>query len=241
MFNICVCDDNKVFLDSLCRKLEKMAVKNNIEICIHKYTSSTQVMFAIEEICEEIDLFFLDVLIDKMTGVEIAERLRAQGSNAPIVFLTVSKEHVFDALDIMPLHYLIKQEVEDDKIEEILLKAIRMVNNYKSQKFSYKVGHELRCIDIEKIVYFEVQKRIVIIHTLEGEEDRFYSTLDTVEKELNSNQFVRVHRSYLCNLFYVDRVQSKNIIFRNRTELPVGIKYVKGLKTEYTNYMLRNL
>lgn len=241
MFNICVCDDEECFLNDLCIKLEKMAVKNNIEINIHKYHSSDQVLFDIESLSEKIDCFFLDVLIDDRTGVEIANHLRRKGSNAPVVFLTVSKEHVFDALEIMPLHYLIKQEVQDEKIEEILLKATQIVGKYKAAKFFYKVGHELRSIDIEKVMYFEVLKRIVIIHTLNGEAGRFYSTLEMVEKQLDHKQFVRIHRSYLCNLFYIDKIQSKQVIFRGRTSLPVGSKYMKDLKVEYTQYMLRNL
>lgn len=240
MFNICICDDSKFFLQKLIDKLHKIAQKNNIKICIKTYTTSKQLMFDIEELCVGTDLFFLDVLIDKMTGVEIANRLRQQGTDVPIVFLTSSKEHVFDALDVMPLHYFIKEEVQDEKIEEILLKAREIIKNFKVKKFNYKVGRELRVISFDDVIYFEVMNRVISIQSIKGEEDRFYSTLDTVEKQINSSQFIRVHRSFLVNVSYIEKIESKEIVCRNNIKIPVGTRYLKSLKEEYTKYLLEH-
>ncbi|MDA3734084.1 LytTR family DNA-binding domain-containing protein [Niameybacter massiliensis] len=240
MFNICICDDSKFFFQELSDKLHRIAQKYDINICIQTYMTSQQLMFDIEELCMNVDLFFLDVLIDKMTGVEIADCLRKQGTEVPIVFLTSSKEHVFDALEVMPLHYLIKEEVQNQKIEEILLKARDIVKHFKVKKFHYKVGRELRVISIEDIVYFEVMNRVISIQSLKGEEDRFYSTLDTIEKQLSKGQFIRVHRSFLVNVSYIEKIESKEIVCRNNIRIPVGASYTKSLKEEYTTYLLEH-
>ena len=46
---------------------------------------------------QPIDIYFLDILMKQLNGVETAARLRAVSPTAQIIFLTVSKEHVFEA------------------------------------------------------------------------------------------------------------------------------------------------
>ncbi len=60
----------------------------------------------------------------KLNGIETAAKLRAINPTAQIIFLTVSKEHVFEALDVMPLHYLLKtQDMRTEKIEKVFFKG----------------------------------------------------------------------------------------------------------------------
>ena len=59
----------------------------------------------------------------KLNGIETAAKLRAINPTAQIIFLTVSKEHVSEALDVMPLHYLLKQDMRTEKIEKGLFKG----------------------------------------------------------------------------------------------------------------------
>lgn len=54
------------------------------------------------------DIIILDVSINGENGIEIAKRLRKIGYYGNITFWTERKEYVFDALDVPPVHYIIK-------------------------------------------------------------------------------------------------------------------------------------
>lgn len=56
----------------------------------------------------------------------------------------------------------------------------------------------------------------------------FPSPLPVVEKELPSNRFMRIHRSYIVNLAYVESLAG-NLLKISGTKLPVGREYRKAV------------
>ena len=53
-------------------------------------------------------LVFLDICMEGMNGIEVAQRVRKRSARCLIVFLTSSKEYAFDAFPIHPFDYLVK-------------------------------------------------------------------------------------------------------------------------------------
>ena len=56
--------------------------------------------------------------------------------------------------------------------------------------------------------------------------------------QLNNNNIIQVHRSYLINLDFVYDVNSKFIILRNKKEINIGKTYKKKFKLTYQDYLL---
>lgn len=241
MFHICICDDNIDFLLKLNDKIYNIALKNNVEVNIIKYSSCNHLLFDIEQQKTDIDIYFLDVLMDGFTGIDIANKIRKFNITSQIIFLTSSKDHVFAALDVMPLHYLIKQELDIKKLEEVFMKAINLIKPNKKNIFKYKVGHAIKCIDTNKIVFFEIKNRIVNMKCIDGSTDKFYFTMKNLIHQINNNtnnNFIQIHRSFLINAYYIKSIEGKNLICNDDTILPISEKYIKNLKTQYSNFLL---
>jgi len=241
MYNICICDDENVFLNFFSDKIHALAKKNKIDINICKYLSGVTMLFNLEENHKDIDIFFLDVLMDELNGVEIANWLRKMGNTSQIIFVSSCKDYVFKALNTMPLHYLIKNEIDDDVLESILLKAIRLCERDKKQRFSYKIGHSLHYTNINEIVYFESENRVVRMQCCGGNSEVFYMTMSKLEDKLflECNKFIRIHKSYVVNLDYVKSIKAKEIVCYNDIKLPIGEKYRKKLNIIYTKFLLK--
>lgn len=235
MFQICLCDDNTKFVSILIDKINRIALKNNLNINILSYSSGKSLMFDLEEIKYKADIYFLDVCMDDYNGIQIANSIRKFNIFSPIIFLTSIKEHVFEALDTMPLHYLIKQDLKDDKLEEIFIKAINLISNKKKKLFHYKVGHTLKSIDTSEIVYFEIKNRIVTLNCVNNYNESFYSSLKNL---IDCNDFIQIHRSFLVNKAYIRSIDTKDLITSNNIKLPIGSKYIKNLKISYKNFLL---
>ena len=71
------------------------------------------------------DIIFLDVDMPSPNGIETAKRLREEGCEAVIVFVTALREYVFDAFDVGAFHYLVKP-FNEDKFREVLGKAVKL-------------------------------------------------------------------------------------------------------------------
>lgn len=241
MLKIVICDDDQEFLKDISNKIHKISISNNLNVNIDTYLNGKSMLFDLEECIESIDILFIDVLMGDMTGIDVSKKMRDAGSEAQIIFITSVKSHVFEALDVMPLHYLIKNEINDDVIEKILIKAVNLSNKYKKSGFLYKVGHSRKYMKYEKIVFFEVKNRVINMHCYDKNIETFYSTMDKLENDLNNDQFIRIHRSYIVNIAKILSINSKNVICRDGIVLPVGRKYMDILKQRYSKYMLENI
>lgn len=241
MFNICICDDNTEFLLKISNKINKISHKNGIDVNIIKYSSSQSLIFNMDNQINSIDIYFLDVLIDDLTGIDLANKIRKYNLTSQIIFLTSSKDYVFDALDTMPLHYLIKQNLDTKKFEEVFMKAISFIKPRKDDLFHYKIGHSIECINKNKILFFEIKNRIVTMKCIDGTNIDFYFTMKKLINQINDDNFIQIHRSFLINSNYIKSINGKNIICNNNTILPIGDKYLKTLKLKYSKFLLNNL
>ena len=56
--------------------------------------------------------------------------------------------------------------------------------------------------------------------------------------QLNKNNIIQVHRSYLINLDFVYDVNSKFIVLGNKKEINISKTYKKKFKLTYQDYLL---
>ena len=71
-------------------------------------------------------LVFLDICMEGMNGIEVAQRVRKRSARCLIVFLTSSKEYAFDAFPIHPFDYLVKP-YSAARLDHVLSGAIRLM------------------------------------------------------------------------------------------------------------------
>ena len=240
MIHICVCDDDDAMGSRLSGLIQDVCKKHGICASVCRFSSGEELLFHLEEMKQPIDIYFLDILMKQLNGVETAARLRAVSPTAQIIFLTVSKENVFEALDVMPLHYLLKQDVGTGKIETVLLRAVSLAEKSQRQSFTYKFGKTIGSVLLRDIVYFEAKNRIIEIHLKNGPAIEFYGNIKDLEQQLLSASFERVHRSYIVNFENVDYLQGREFVCVDQTVIPIGQKYA-GAVEQYQNYLLNGL
>lgn len=232
MISICICDDNVEFLEYI-KKMVTLCMKEiETEFSVECYTDAKQLLFDFDELKKKIDIYFLDILIKEENGIDVAREIRKKSQVEQIIFFSMNKEYVFDCFDVMPLHYMLKEQLSIENLKEVLNKAILIVSENKKKLFRFKKGHTFFQLQLSEILYFEVMNRVVIIHTSEQEQE-FYSTMEQIEEKIDDKSFVRVHRSFLVNMNWVDRIERNKVSLFNGEVIPVGAKYLKNVK----NYM----
>lgn len=71
---IAVCDDEKVYLDCLSRKIKACFKEFEIEISLDKYLNAVSFLEQHEQ--NPYDVVFLDILMPEMNGLDVANRIR---------------------------------------------------------------------------------------------------------------------------------------------------------------------
>ncbi len=241
MLKIFLCDDDQKALAHYARLIKEVAKKNKEEITITYFNSGEELLFYLADSPSQADIIYLDILINKLNGLDIAKRLRVLGCNSEIIFLTTSEDYVFDAYDITPVQYLIKSKTTAAKFEEVFIRATNLVSKKENDVFLCESGKNniRKVIPFKDISFFEIWKRIVSVHYNGGESFEFYSTMEQLESQLINKGFVRIHRSYIVNMSYILQFQQNIVFLKTGEKVSIGATYTKQLKQVFADYISR--
>ncbi len=161
----------------------------------------------------EVDLIFLDIEMPILTGFELLDDL----PNKPqIIFVTGKTKYAFKAFDYDAVDYIHKP-VNRERFNNAVSKAINLHNlktngtPIEDENFIFvKSNLKNRKVFLNKLKYIEALGDYVKFVT---EKDTFVvlATMKSFENQLPSEQFLRIHKSYIVNLEKVERYNSKNI------------------------------
>lgn len=231
---IAICDD-------------ELEIRNSIERNVRLLYENADIMQfengeALVEYEGSLDILFLDIQMEGMSGMDAARELRRRGSNVTLIFVTAIEEYVFEAFDVGAFHYIVKP-FDKAKFFEVLRKAVaeRESINAKEAKdepsIAIKIGSTTKKIYLYEIQYLEVFNRKVIIHK-QNENVEFYGKLIELEERL-SEDFVRCHRAYIVNLRYVLKYTANSITLENGIEVLLSKQKYADFVRKYLKYTSR--
>ncbi|MDO7205475.1 LytTR family DNA-binding domain-containing protein [Paraclostridium bifermentans] len=76
----------------------------------------------------------------------------------------------------------------------------------------------------------------MLIHTINKDFEVRYS-LEKIEKDLNLDQFVRCHKSFIVNLNYVENIKSNIAILESGEEILVSRYRYKDVRTKFLKFL----
>lgn len=121
---------------------------------------------------------------------------------------------------------------------ELLIRGI-MIDYHNMAKvkdvFRFKVKAKEYNLPCDQILFFESRNKKIVVRTL-AQEFEFYSSLDSIEKELPNN-FLRVHKSFLVNTLKISKIDYGNMIveFEDGTFVLVSRTYKSILQEHMSN------
>lgn len=177
---------------------------------------------------ESIDLIFLDVEMPEMSGIELLDSF---SELPPVILITSKEKYAVKAFEHKVLHYLVKP-VDYVKFLNGVHRVFKLFESDKNVKQDYlfiKGNNLLSKVFHKDILYCEALGDYVKVHT-KDKVHVVYSTMKNIEEKLTSNkEFIRIHRSYLINLNFLENFDAETAIVHKQV-LPLGNKYKAGLK-----------
>ncbi|MCJ7552847.1 MAG: LytTR family transcriptional regulator DNA-binding domain-containing protein [Ignavibacteriaceae bacterium] len=244
-------DNIKVIIiddESLARQISKnyLSRYDNIEIV----AECSNGFDAIKKInARKPDIIFLDIQMPKLNGFEMLELIE----NPPVIIFTTAYDHfAIKAFEVSAVDYLLKP-FSEERFNQALKKAIKLLDDkYKQadsirsiiaehekkietlERVVIKDGGKINIIPVNEMRWIEAQDDYVMIHSDKGKFLK-QKTMKYFEDHLDETQFVRIHRSYIINLSYLQHLEqqetdSYKLILKNGKELPVSKTGLSRLK-----------
>lgn len=210
MLGIAVFDDEKIIVDYVGE-----LIKENLDVNakIYKYTKLEEFKGDCKKgILQKINAIYIDIKIDSLNGIEIAQKIQQENPKIKIIYMTAYSQYSEAIFKTKPTYLLLKP-IKKEQIKKSLERALQEEKQNKSIK-TFNIKGKIFNIEVEKIKYIESNKRVVIIY----EEDlkrRIYGKLDEIEEMLPSN-FVRCHQSYIVNLEHARELNTHEFVLHTR-------------------------
>ncbi|WP_303017148.1 LytR/AlgR family response regulator transcription factor [Holdemania massiliensis] len=216
--NIAYCEDEKIQKEILEELLCRWGKVNLVW-----YESAEQMLFE----CDgryPFDLIILDIQMRNQNGMELARQIRRDDPQVPLLFLTATKEYVFEGYEVNALRYLIKP------IQPSQLFAILGEIQASTKRSILLNGNR---IDLNALVYVEAEAHYC---HLVFEDHRQKEKIGIRElKTMLDDSFVMIHRSYLVNIAKVDQIRREELSAGSFT-LPVARSQLKTVSEAFIEY-----
>lgn len=201
-----------------------------------------------------VDALFLDIQMPGMTGFELLARV---AEPPPVVFTTAFDTYALRAFDVNSVDYLLKP-VEADKLDRALAKLERYRAGGAApnlgdvlvqlaaraatpsidypQRLASRVGDRVQFVDLAAVTHFFARDKLTYAST-SGKAYVVDASIAELEARLDPKQFLRIHRSILLNVAFVDEVSTSfagrlTVRLRDgqKTELPVARDRARALR-----------
>ena len=216
--NIAYCEDEKIQKEILEELLCRWGKVNLVW-----YESAEQMLFE----CDgryPFDLIILDIQMRNQNGMELARQIRRADPQVPLLFLTATKEYVFEGYEVNALRYLIKP------IQPSQLFAILGEIQASTKRSILLNGNR---IDLNALVYVEAEAHYC---HLVFEDHRQKEKIGIRElKTMLDDSFVMIHRSYLVNIAKVAQIRREELSAGSFT-LPVARSQLKTVSEAFIEY-----
>ncbi len=229
LIRIAICEDEQILLNRLADQVKSILDRHSIEYTIELFTNGSALF-----IREVFDLLLLDIAMEPINGLKLAEKLRMRGDDSKLIFITAHPQFAIDAYDVQASHYLTKP-VDRAKLESVLLKLCASIRSERKSAIAIRQGTAVRRIPFEQILYLEVINRKIHLHT-ENEILPFYGKLEDLEPALPET-FFRCHRSYIVNLSHVQRYDKKDVWLYNEERIPLSKRRYTAFGLVFMHYL----
>jgi len=250
-------DDEPLALE----RLERLLARAGGLRIAGKATDPSQALeFLNSEKGESVDVLFLDIQMPVLNGFDLLSRLSRQPF---VIFTTAYDEYALKAFEVNSIDYLMKP-IEPEQLARALKKLDRfrpyakpdwqrnpdlpvllkqLTASLREERADYprriasRVGERIQFVDLDAVTHFLAHEKLTYA-VANGRQHCVDQTIAELEQRLDPARFLRVHRSALVNVDWIQEVNSwfagKVVLSLKdppRTQIPVARDRVRSLKS----------
>ncbi len=225
-----ICEDNEE-IQKIDRKIiSQITMPYNFNYEVKTYSKYCKELGSIIKDNKKEKIYILDIEFSGKSGIDIAREIRETDWESKIIIQTVHNELEMQVLKgkLLIFDFISKYDNFEKAMKKSLEKAIEINNSKRS--IAIKSDYQTNYINISNIIYLarkKEDKKTWIITT--NEEFFTNEALISIEKKLDS-RFIRVHRSYIINKDYINKIDKKNSIIKLKNGKEINYISRKGKK-----------
>lgn len=238
--NCVIIDDEKHAVDLLADYIDSIPNLN-----LTKYY--TDPLKALMDITTEdhIDILFIDVDMPGMTGLDLSQAIRHK--TRYLIFTSAHSKYAIDSFGVQANEYLLKP-ISISRFALTMNRLLKSEMNFlpaepKNEDFFFIKADQAQKyikVNLKDLVAIESLNNYIKLHTVSGVHI-VYLTMKELEAKLEGKtSFIRVQRSFIISLDFIDKVEGAFITLNGKLEVPLGTTYRKPFFSYLEGRMLKS-
>lgn len=171
----------------------------------------------------EVDLLFLDINMDELSGIELLE---SSNISSQVIITTAYQEYALKGYELNVTDYLLKPFTFNRFLQAVNKAHENLQQNIAEPTPDYifiKTENRLEKINLNDIIYIEGMRDYRRIHTVNKKIMTLQNFKD-LEKIISSNLVCRVHKSYMVSLPKIESIERSRIKIGDKL-IPISETY----------------
>lgn len=230
---VAIVDDSEEMLEMICKYIINSG--ENIEYECFVFQKPKCLLDRMGD-GQKYDIYFVDIKIPEISGIELAKRIRKLQSSAYIVFITSYTNFVLTSYDvkIKAYHYIMKDNMQE-KIPEVLQAIHEELEETREDYYIIQNKLHYEKIKIMDIMYIYKQDKNSIFVTREGIcKER--KALGKVMKSLGKPEFLFIDSGRIVNIRYIRKIEGDTIVLMDGSGLYASRANIKRMKNGISDY-----
>lgn len=169
-------------------------------------------------------ILLLDILMTGLNGMQAAHEIRAFDAGVKIVFLTSSPEFAVESYAVKAYDYILKPVTKEKLFS--LLDAVIAQEQKPLEGLTVKTQSGMARILFSRLAFVEIMNKKLYFHLAAFEDEL-----------LAHSEFVKVHRSYIVNLWQVGELGAKELITHAGKTVPISRVLYGKVREAYMKHL----
>lgn len=183
-------------------------------------------------------LVILDIYMEQLSGIDVAEKIVSLDKKCNIIFFTTSSDHMLDGYDVHAIGYVLKPAVEH---RTALYKALtHAMDNLNIDNSSTSVLTEFgeNIVFYRNIVYLESSLRNLYLHFSSDTIKVSGKYSDYSDRLLADKRFLECYRNLVVNMDFIDTPFESDFILKTGEKIPISRRKKVEVMEKYTTYFI---
>lgn len=231
--HIALIDDCETERASLREQVAQQLVARNLTATITEFSSGEAFLHAF--LPTKFDIVFLDIYMQSVTGMEVAQTLFASDPACKIVFLTSSPDFALDSYSVHATYYLLKP-LDAQWLKQALDFCLPAKQQAVYLPIRTKQGTQL--VSQQQIFYIESVMRHGVVHLESDSIEGADGFAEITAPLLAEAQFLTCGRGMMVNMQHIYAQEDEHFILRNGSQVPISRRSRTATLQAFQEYAL---
>lgn len=236
MTKIALCDDDRQALPIIAGAVHSAFHAKSIQTELTRFYSGSVLLKRMAE--AHYDIVLLDIDMPEIDGIEVGKQIRARFPQTKIVYVSECESRVFESFAVQPLGFVRKSNFFNDisGVVDLYIKTTEAEKDTSHVEFQTRTS--LISLQLNQMRYIEGSRNYQLVHMADRKEPvEVRMTLEKLEELLLPHGFIRIHKGFLVNHRYIQRIDAAALTLLDGQELPIGRNRVSEVKAAYLSLL----